>query len=147
KLYGWTLLCLNINIICSLLHSFDFLIEYASASGILRERSGLRFVFLMLSWSIFSLIVGALLANLAHSTILEIQNTSHLSYKLLQQIPCKTTSAILQEMREDLVLLSEQMSLRTPHFSAAGFFNIDYTMLFNVLSSITSYLVVLIQFN
>ncbi|GJQ69283.1 hypothetical protein Trydic_g6420 [Trypoxylus dichotomus] len=147
KLYGWTLLCLNINIISSLLLSFDFIIEYTSEANVLREKSGMSFIFLMLIWSVFSLILGVLLANLAHSTVLEIQNTSRLSYKLLQYIPCDTSNMMLEEMREDLVLLSEQMSLRTPSFSAAGFFSIDYTMLFTLLSSITSYLVVLIQFN
>ncbi|KAI4457570.1 invertebrate gustatory receptor [Holotrichia oblita] len=147
KLYGWTLLCLNINIIATLLLSFDFIIEYTSEANTLREKNGISFILLMFVWSLFSLVLGVLLASLAHSTTLVIQSTSHLSYKLLQYLPCDTMNPLMQEMREDLVLLSEQMSSRTPSFSAAGFFDIDYTMLFTLLSSITSYLVVLIQFN
>lgn len=56
KLYGWTLLCLNINIISTLLLSFDFIIEYTADTNVLREKNGISFIFLMLIWSILSLV-------------------------------------------------------------------------------------------
>nr|QBB73007.1 gustatory receptor [Protaetia brevitarsis] len=147
KIYGWTLLCIHINIIASLLVSLDFIIEFSSESNILRDKYGLEFILLMSMWSLMALCLGIFLASTANSTINEAQNTSNVSYKLLQYVPPSSTNPHDRELREDLLLLSEQSSLRTPCFTAAGFFNVDYTMLFTLLSSITSYLVVLIQFS
>ncbi|KAI4457571.1 invertebrate gustatory receptor [Holotrichia oblita] len=147
KIYGWTLLCIHINIIASLLVSLDFIIEFKSDTNTLKDQYGLEFILLMSMWSLMALGLGILLASIANSTINEAQNTSNVSYKLLQYVPPSSNNIQDRELREDLLLLSEQSSLRTPCFTAAGFFNVDYTMLFTLLSSITSYLVVLIQFS
>lgn len=56
KIYGWTLLCLNINIIGCLLLSFDFIIAYTTENNALRENNGSTFIYLMIIWSVFSLV-------------------------------------------------------------------------------------------
>lgn len=87
------------------------------------------------------------LASTCDATIREAQKTPIITYKLLQTLPLESSDPLERDLREDLLLLSEQTSLRTPSFSAAGFFTVDYTMLFTLLGSVTSYLIVLIQFN
>ncbi|KAG5860915.1 hypothetical protein JTB14_009067 [Gonioctena quinquepunctata] len=49
-------------------------------------------------------------------------------------------------LKEELRNLVHQLSQRTPCLSAAGFFNIDFTMMGFIMSSITSYIIVAIQF-
>lgn len=74
----------------------------------------------------------------------EAKYTGILSYKLLIQIPRSSGNSAI---REELNILIQQSTNRPPYFSAAGFFNVDYTMLLIILGSFTSYLVVIIQFN
>lgn len=50
-------------------------------------------------------------------------------------------------MREKCVFLAQQATVRCPQFSAAGFFNIDYSMLFLFTNLITTYVIVIIQFS
>lgn len=50
-------------------------------------------------------------------------------------------------LREQLYLLAQLSSQRCPSFSAAGFFKVDYSMLLALFGSVTSYVIVVIQFN
>ncbi|KAK9710446.1 7tm Chemosensory receptor [Popillia japonica] len=77
KIYGWTLLCIHINIIASLLVSLDFIIEFKSDTNTLKDQYGLEFILLMSMWSLMALGLGILLASIANSTINEAQNTSN----------------------------------------------------------------------
>lgn len=56
KIYGWTLLCIHINIIASLLVSLDFIIEFKSDTNTLKDQYGLEFILLMSMWSLMALV-------------------------------------------------------------------------------------------
>lgn len=87
---------------------------------------------------------AVLLAVSCEKATKEAQNLGTISYKLLARIDRTPETA---HIREELFILAQQVTHRCPYFSAAGFFNVDYTMLFIILGSFTSYLVVIIQFN
>lgn len=74
----------------------------------------------------------------------EAQKTSYISYKLLNDMPVCNKQ---QGMRDDLTLLAQQSYYHSPTFNAAGFYQINHTLLSCILASVTSYLIVLIQFN
>lgn len=66
------------------------------------------------------------------------------------------TALVLHKMDFDVenrqqVLFMEQFSLQLLnqkiHFTAFGFFTIDYSLLFTIIAAITTYLIVLIQFH
>lgn len=78
-----------------------------------------------------------------HATTKEVQRTTVVCFKLIQTL---NKSGQSDAVRDELLLLAKQASMERLHFTAAGFFNVDYTMLYILLSSITSYIVVLFQF-
>lgn len=87
---------------------------------------------------------GVLLSSSCEYATKEAKKISDVCYKILSEVPKRTEMA---EIREELMMLAEQSSLRSPSFSAAGFFNVDHGMLFTILGSFASYIVVMIQFN
>lgn len=50
-------------------------------------------------------------------------------------------------MREKLLILGEQATGRCPQFTAAGFFKVDFSMLFTFINLITTYIIVIVQFS
>lgn len=52
-----------------------------------------------------------------------------------------------ETMEENLVTLSHSLITRQFKFTACGFFELDYTLLFTLVGSISYYVVILIQFS
>lgn len=75
----------------------------------------------------------------------EAYKTASIAYKLLARLPINPTDA-QEVLKEDLILLCNQSANRCPIFSAAGFFNVDLTMLSSIVASVTTYFIVIIQF-
>ena len=50
-------------------------------------------------------------------------------------------------VQETYLLLAQRIATTTPHISAAGYFVIDYTFLYSLLTTTVSFLLVLLQFN
>lgn len=93
---------------------------------------------------IFFQVSYLLLVSSCDRTVREAGRISFMCYKLLYEsspFDRKTFS------RYDITLLAMQSSATAVCFSAAGFFSMDYTTLFTLIGFVTSYLVVLIQFN
>lgn len=84
---------------------------------------------------------------MAHSIYEEAKQTSLICYKILQEIRPKPFSNEQHQIRENLSFLAQEATLRATKISAAGFFEVDYTMVFLLFTSVTTYIVVLIQFN
>nr|XP_022905524.1 gustatory receptor 68a-like [Onthophagus taurus] len=149
RIFGWTILCINFSILANILLSLNFMIQFNNEKAkLLTSTYGFEFIVLMTSWAAASLIIGIFLTSVANSTVKEAKNTANVCYKLLTTISVQTSQKLDEkELRNDLLLLAEQIAMRSSHFTAAGFFNVDYTMLFTMLSTVTSYLVVLIQFS
>lgn len=88
--------------------------------------------------------IGIILAASCDLATKEAKKTGYLCYKLTQEISgCSQSTGI----RDDLILFAQLATNQAPYFSAAGFFNVDYTMLLSIFGSVTAYIVVLIQFN
>ncbi|XP_023717531.1 putative gustatory receptor 28a isoform X3 [Cryptotermes secundus] len=49
-------------------------------------------------------------------------------------------------LKEELQLFSLQLLHRKVHFTAFGFFPLDFTLLYSITGAVTTYLVILIQF-
>lgn len=73
--------------------------------------------------------------------------TSVVSYKLLIKMSELPKSSLQSRLREYLWFLAEYLGHRDVTVSAAGCFNVDYTMFFTILGSIASYMVVVLQFD
>ncbi|KAJ9599139.1 hypothetical protein L9F63_010407, partial [Diploptera punctata] len=73
------------------------------------------------------------------STSYEANRTAILVHKLLN----KTEDP---EVREELQLFSLQLLHRKVQFTACGFFPLDFTLLYSIIGAVTTYLVILIQF-
>lgn len=90
--------------------------------------------------------LGMMLTSSASATVKLASKTSILSHKLLLEYSsCPEDSDKLHYSREELKLLIEQVAYRNPTFSAAGFFTVDYTMLYAIVGAVTSYFIVLLQ--
>ncbi|XP_069677283.1 putative gustatory receptor 28b [Periplaneta americana] len=71
--------------------------------------------------------------------ITQANRTAVLVHKLLS----KTKDP---EVREELQLFSLQLLHRKVQFTACGFFPLDFTLLYSIVGAVTTYLVILIQF-
>lgn len=91
--------------------------------------------------------MGITIASSCNSALNEAEKVGKTTFKLLQDIPEFKMTENEEMLREELLVLAQQALMNCPHFTAAGFFNVDYTMLYNILGSVTSYVVVIVQFN
>jgi gustatory receptor len=74
------------------------------------------------------------------SATTEAENTSVLVQKLL------LVRHFNQDTVTELRLFSQQLLQRKMKFTAFGFLNLDYSLLFTILGGVTTYLVVAIQY-
>lgn len=79
-------------------------------------------------------------------TITETKKTSVICFKLLLNFLQNPTSLWEKATKEELYLLADLIAKRDVHFSAAGFFKIDYSLLFVIFGAIATYLVIILQF-
>ncbi|XP_021920102.1 putative gustatory receptor 28a isoform X3 [Zootermopsis nevadensis] len=90
----------------------------------------------MLGWYVLKL--GGIVWACA-STAREANRTAVLVHKLLS----KTRDP---GVKEELQLFSLQLLHRKVQFTACGFFPLDFTLLYSIIGAVTTYLVILIQF-
>ncbi|XP_074042679.1 uncharacterized protein [Leptinotarsa decemlineata] len=101
-----------------------------------------------LSWIIFIFFfqLGVFLLAYAGNRISsEATKTICICYKFLNELN-SSTHYETRIIEDELHFLVEQLSQRKPCLSASGFFTINFTMVGFILSSITSYIIVAIQF-
>ncbi|KAJ9599792.1 hypothetical protein L9F63_026359, partial [Diploptera punctata] len=65
------------------------------------------------------------------------------SKTLVHRLLCKTQDV---EIREELELFSLQISHQKIRFTACGFFPLDFTLLYSIIGAVTTYVVILVQF-
>ncbi|XP_039282307.1 putative gustatory receptor 28b isoform X2 [Nilaparvata lugens] len=86
-----------------------------------------------------SLVQLNFLAYICSATSKEASFTGILVHGLLN-------SDLQPRMRKELMIFSQQILHQKITFTAAGFFVIDFTLINNVIGAVTTYLVILIQF-
>lgn len=76
----------------------------------------------------------------------EAEKIAKICFYWLNEIPTLPVSLKDQTIKEELALLAQQATSRSPKFSAAGFFPVDFTLLGFIFGSVTSYIIISIQF-
>lgn len=76
----------------------------------------------------------------------EASRITEICYTLLSDIPSLPTTDYGIDLREELLLLAEQTAVIHPKVLAAGFFEVNLAMMGFVVASVTSYIIVIIQF-
>lgn len=148
KTFGWNILLLNLNILMGLLSPISLAIVL-TRSGPKNDliTLGLDLTSLCMIWGGIVLLLGVIVAASCDYAIKEARGIGSSAYKILQDLPEAKLALNDDLLREELLILGQQATLKCPKFSAAGFFYVDFTMLYNILGSVTTYVVVIVQFN
>lgn len=78
----------------------------------------------------------------------ETQKMSVISFKMLlenQPMVDRKKHSKIHIINQELNTLALQTSQNKPIFSAAGFFTVDYSMLYDMVATIIAYIVIIIQ--
>ncbi|KAJ8981120.1 hypothetical protein NQ317_007895 [Molorchus minor] len=97
-------------------------------------------------WILGALAQVSIFATRCHSLALEADKITDICHTFLNSIPTFPTTENLQNLKEELTLLVGQATQRKPRISAAGFFEVNHDMCGFILSTVTSYIIVVIQF-
>ncbi|KAJ8961679.1 hypothetical protein NQ318_021278 [Aromia moschata] len=94
---------------------------------------------------LLSIIFVISLSVACDKTTTEANNTSTICYKILIKYLSCSRASENRKVKEELMLLADHISRRKVSFRA-GFFAIDYTMLYMIFGCVTTYLVIVLQF-
>lgn len=87
-----------------------------------------------------------LIARSCSSTTQEAFQTGVIAHNILLNISVGTDDGFQELVKEELTLIVQQVVQRKAHFSAGGFFPIDFTIVYGLIGAVTSYFIVLLQF-
>nr|XP_034172644.1 putative gustatory receptor 28b [Osmia lignaria] len=136
QLYSLPILLGTFLLFLSLLYSVYFIFEQLMVDNVITETS---IVLNNVIWTIFLLYPLGLLTTRVTKLETEIERTGDIVHTLLNY-------AIDREARTELKLFSLQLLHMQIKFTAIGYFVLDNTLFQSVLSTTTTYLVILIQF-
>lgn len=88
--------------------------------------------------------MGIVVAVKCNAATSESHRTADICYSILSNTPGDIFD---DDVREELLLLAQQATHRSPSFSAAGFFTIDYSLLLGLFATVTSYAILIVQVN
>ncbi|KAJ3664564.1 hypothetical protein Zmor_000121 [Zophobas morio] len=148
NIYGTVILLVMIYVIAYILNLTDMLLVYSNAKS--RNINGVEYgtelTLLCVSWMITLLLFSFLLAKSCSNAVSESENILTVCFIWLNEIPTIPKTFKQQMLKEEILLLVQQVTTRKPKFSAAGFFPVDFTLLGFILGSVTSYTIVSVQF-
>ncbi|XP_043660382.1 putative gustatory receptor 2a isoform X1 [Drosophila teissieri] len=84
------------------------------------------------------------LALCLHQVTVDLRNESH---NALVGTTCAPEQSLIIPVPLQITQFSLQLLHQRLHFSAAGFFNVDCTLLYTIVGATTTYLIILIQFH
>lgn len=100
----------------------------------------MHFIGLRINWNILFQAVTLFLAAAGHYLTTEAQRTVQICYNIIND-------ANKNEFYErDIIFLAQQVVHSNIELSASGFFSINFTMMGFIVSSITSYIIVALEF-
>lgn len=76
----------------------------------------------------------------------EAARISVICYTLLSELPVVPESDLQATVRQELLLIADQTAVVHPKVSAAGFFEVNLGMMGFIFTSVTSYIIVSVQF-
>ncbi|KAJ3664567.1 hypothetical protein Zmor_000124 [Zophobas morio] len=148
QIYGLAILMVIIVVITYVLNLTDLLLVY----GVSKDKNiggasyGTDLIILCGFWMVTLLMFTILLAYGCAGAISKSENVAKICFFWINEIPSLPTSHRDQELKEELSLLVQQSTSRCPKFSAAGFFPVDFTLLGFIFGTVTSYIIISIQF-
>ncbi|CAH0564899.1 unnamed protein product [Brassicogethes aeneus] len=101
---------------------------------------------LVMFWILIALVQIITLAYVCDSVAKEAKKTPEICYILLNKIPTIPKTDKDKILREELQLIAQQAICRNPCISASGFFVVNNSILGFIMASVTSYIIVTIQF-
>ncbi|KAK9891305.1 hypothetical protein WA026_013612 [Henosepilachna vigintioctopunctata] len=104
------------------------------------------FYLLCSAWITQSLTFPIMLAYACEAVVTEADKILSLSIDYLNDFPVIPKTSELQIVKEELQMICQQAQAKRPVFSAGGFFVVNYTMLGMMIGSVTSYIIVVLQF-
>ncbi|XP_044259377.1 uncharacterized protein LOC123007926 [Tribolium madens] len=147
KIFGFVILSVIVFTISYILNLSDLLLVYAVKKREIRGFTyGNDLIVLSVLWMLTLLIFSVLLAHECASAVSASENITAICFSYLNKIPAIPKSYEEFCLKEEICLLIQQVATRRPRFSAAGFFPVDFTLLGFILASVTSYVIVSIQF-
>ncbi|KAK9891304.1 hypothetical protein WA026_013611 [Henosepilachna vigintioctopunctata] len=90
-------------------------------------------------------VMPVMLAISCGSAEKEARRIIPLALTYLNKLPTRTKTDEDQLLKEQLYALCKQAQLRSPEFSADGFFTVNRTMVGFIIGSVTSYIIVTLQ--
>lgn len=81
-----------------------------------------------------------------HQSVHQAHVTRNLCYKLLLSIPYSARQKDIREMQRKLHVLGEQFENHNPAFTAAGFFEINYSLITAAWTYMVSNLIISLTF-
>ncbi|XP_047115978.1 putative gustatory receptor 2a [Schistocerca piceifrons] len=129
-------------LICIVVETYGIAVNLRDLSSALHGDQRIINVVHMSLW--FGLMVWRIvgISYSCEMVIQEARRTQRLVTKL-QMLSLPASSGV----QEELQLFAEQLARSTLHYSAAGFFTLDLSLLKSVVAAVTTYLVILIQFS
>ncbi|KAJ6634764.1 putative gustatory receptor 2a [Pseudolycoriella hygida] len=114
---------------------------FKAATGLTNEGTKMEVVAQVL-WILIYLVPLMLLIFVYYSTVLQ---ANAVSMALNETVAGKRIDNPSMQLEMDLISL--QLLHQRPYFTACGFFNIDMTLAYAIIGAVTTYLVILLQFN
>nr|XP_015834786.1 PREDICTED: gustatory receptor 68a [Tribolium castaneum] len=137
KIFGWSLIFLFGRIVLQLLSSLGFLL-YASKKQFTFEET---FAIIHLSVFVYTLVSVILIIMGCDVVASNSRKTAEMCYKLQGFYPEEAPQ------RKELLRFASESRGSVAKFTAADFFEIDRGTFFGILSTTTSYFIIMIQFN
>ncbi|XP_017785525.1 PREDICTED: uncharacterized protein LOC108568740 [Nicrophorus vespilloides] len=144
--FGWNMLFISLNIVVQLLYAFDSIVIFSmhkSKTSVdnddLIAINFLIAILLLVSID-FVKVFGVMVIVSCDVVSANARKTANICYKILLEMHLN------DEGREDLALFADQCS-SVDNFSAAGFFDINISLLLSLFGVVASNLIIIIQLN
>ncbi|CAH1374173.1 unnamed protein product [Tenebrio molitor] len=147
-MYGFIILMVILVVVAYVLNLTDLLLVYGVTK--VKDIDGVQFgtdlTVVCGLWIVTLLGFAIFLAYGCVGAVSESEKISKICFFWLNEIPTIPVSNEEKVLKEELVLMVQQSTSRCPKFSAAGFFPVDFTLLGFIFGSVTSYIIISIQF-
>ncbi|KAL1506220.1 hypothetical protein ABEB36_005619 [Hypothenemus hampei] len=132
-----------VNILAKVTFIIDFYITERSDEDINKWST---FIGILCFWIFVNLSQSFLFSFYGAQITKEGEKTTRICFYLLNKVSCQTKNLDEKLVQEELMAFAFQSYCHIPSLSAGGFFDINFRVLGLMISSVTSYLMVIIQF-
>ncbi|XP_050303736.1 uncharacterized protein LOC126741385 [Anthonomus grandis grandis] len=147
EMFGRIILSMIVFSIANILAKVTFIIDfYVTPRSEEEKHKWSLFVGIVCAWIFANLGQAYLFSYYGEQITKEGEKTTRTCFYLLNKVPFQTKNEDENLVQDELKLFALQSYSNIPFLSAGGFFDINFRVLGLVISSVTSYLMVIIQF-